>query len=247
MKYFLFALLISACFHPGAFATDTVVLATLDWGPYIGRALPENGYVAAVAREAFARNGYDIDLKFNKWTRSVGLAKRGEVDGYLPEYYADNILEYATFSLPFPGGPIGFFKMKKDTVQFNSLEDLIGYRIGVVKGYVNTREFDTADFLDKDSVADDLANFKKLIAGRIDLVVADKFVGFHILHGAMPEEAPKIEFMENTLGTNRLYICISKQSENHGALLEAVNKGLAEMGRDGSIDRLLKKFGLHVH
>jgi polar amino acid transport system substrate-binding protein len=226
-----------------ALAAEKVVLATLDWEPYIGQSMKDQGYVAAVVREAFKRGGYEVELQFNQWTRTVGLAKSGQVDGYLPEYYAEEIKEYASFSDPFSGGPLGFFKLKSSDVSYTSLQDLKGLKIGTVKGYANTAEFDAADFLAKEPAKDDLTNFKKLAAGRLDLVVADKFVGMQILQKEMPEKADDIVFVDKSLEDKDLYVCISKKSTSHDAALAAVNKGLAEMKADGSIDRILKKYG----
>lgn len=226
-----------------AHAGEKIVLTTLDWEPYIGSSLKNNGYVAIVVREAFKRSGIETEFQFNQWSRSVGLAKSGKVDGYFPEYYSEEVKSYAMFSEPFPGGPLGFFKLKKNNISYQRLEDLKGYKIGTVIGYVNTKEFDDAGFLVKDPSKDDLTNFKKLAAGRIDLVVADKFVGMELIKTQMPDEINNIEFMSKPLEEKDLYVCISNQSKNAAGYLKAFNDGLKMMKADGTIDKILKDQG----
>ncbi|MGM0654661.1 MAG: hypothetical protein ACQETR_04955 [Thermodesulfobacteriota bacterium] len=67
-----------------------------------------------------------------------------------------------------------------------------------------------ADHLNKDAVKDDLTNFKKLAAGRLDLVVADKFVGLNLIKKHMPDKAGQIEFMAKFLGRSTIVLFFLK-------------------------------------
>ena len=224
-------------------AGEKIVLTTLDWEPYIGQSMKQNGYVAVLVKEAFRRGGYNAEFKFYSWTRTVGLAKAGKVDGYFPEYYNEAAKSYSKFSIPFPGGPIGFFKLKKNKIRYKTLKDLKPYKIGVVRGYVNTKEFDSASYLKKEPVKDELTNFKKLVAGRIDLLVADKFVGLELIKKHMPEKAAQIEFISKTLEEKDLYVCISKKGRDSDKIVKAFNSGLKKMKADGTVTKILKQFG----
>ncbi|MER8149753.1 hypothetical protein ABS241_20405, partial [Acinetobacter baumannii] len=62
-------------------------------------------------------------------------------------------------------------------ILWQQLEDLAPYRIGVVEGYVNTREFDTLMVnkrLNTFAVDEDLLNLRKLQRNRLDLAVIDR-------------------------------------------------------------------------
>ncbi|SLM32445.1 ABC-type amino acid transport/signal transduction systems, periplasmic component/domain [Desulfamplus magnetovallimortis] len=224
-------------------ANDKLVLATLEWEPYIGPNLKDHGYVAVIVKEAFKRGGYDIEYDFMQWSRVIGLAKAGRVDGYFPEYYSDELKENNLISSPFPGGPLGFFKRKGDDISYKTLNDLTGNKIGVVMGYVNTVEFDAADFLTKDESPSDLVNLKKLLANRIRLMVADKFVGLNLLQQNMPDKINEVEFVEPPLEVKDLYVCIPKNRANAEKIHAAFDKGLAEMNADGTIEKILKDYG----
>ncbi len=110
-------------------------------------------------------------------------------------------------------------------------------------GYVNTAEFDSADFLTKDESPSDLVNIKKLLAGRIDLMICDKFVGMNLLQNNLPDKVDKITFMDPPLEVKDLFVCISKKTNNPEKIHEAFNKGLAEMNQDGTVQKILKEYG----
>ena len=240
----LFFLLVMVLGLPGvACAREKITLATLEWLPYTSVTLEGYGYAALVIKEAFQRNNIDVDVQFHQWTRVVGLARHGKVDGYFPEYFNADIAHHSLVSDPFPGGPLGFFKLKKNKIAFASLADLRGYSIGTVKSYTNTREFDDADFLNKEPVKDDLTNFKKLTAGRIDLLVADQFVGNYIVAHHMPEKKEDIEFMESELAeTMSLHVCFPESRSKSGYYLQMFNDGLHQMWQDGTLQQIFQEY-----
>lgn len=65
-----------------------LTLATLDWEPYIGQKLKNQGYVAEIIRESFKRVGYTVEIVFYPWVRAVNMAQNGTVDGCFPEYFS---------------------------------------------------------------------------------------------------------------------------------------------------------------
>lgn len=224
-------------------SAETLVVATLDWDPYIGRSLPNQGYVAEVVREAFQQEGYELDMKFLPWAKVVALSKKGKFAAYFPEYYARELHENFLVSDPIPGGPLVFFKRKDTTVNFKSLHDLKPYRIGVVRGYVNTAEFDGADFLSKEAAKDDITNMRKLVSGKIDLMVADQFVGRHLLATQMPEKADLVDEVTPVLEDKDLYICFPKSNAQSTKRMQAFNKGIKTLQENGRITEILKAHG----
>lgn len=227
----------------GLAADKTITLSTLNWEPYIGEDLKNNGYVAEIAREALAREGYNLEIKFYPWARTVKLAKLGKVDGYFPEYYSAEKEEQFVFSDKFPGGPLGFFKKKGRNISYDKLENLKSYTIGVVRGYVNTKEFDNADYLQKEPARSDLINIRKLLAGRIDLMVADKFVGKYVLKENLPNKVGDIEFVEPPLEYKPLYVAFGKNNNDYEKYAAAFNRGLQKIKEDGTLDKILAKHG----
>ncbi len=226
-----------------AYTMETIRITTLDWEPYISQNLTNEGFIAEIAKEAFKRVGYKVEYIYLPWKRAVAMAEAGKFDGYFPSYWSKQREEKSIFTDIIMNGPIGFFKVKGNKIAFNKLEDLIPYRIGVVRGFVNTTEFDAADYLKKEEVTTNLQNIKKLLRERVDLIVADKFVGFYLLNKYIPYMRGQIEFISPPLQDKKLYICMSKKTEKVNEKVASFNKGLKEIKEDGTFDKILAKHG----
>lgn len=171
------------------------------------------------------------------------MAKEGKYDGYFPEYYVESLKNEFLVSEPFPGGPLGFFKRKADSISFTTLTDLKPYKIGVVRDYVNTEEFDKADYLQKDVANNDITNLRKLAGNRLDLVVIDKFVGNYLIKQEMPDKQDELEFVTPALEEKSLYLCISKKVPDAEAKMKAFNEGLKTIKVNGKLATIMKANG----
>ncbi|MCP4163463.1 MAG: transporter substrate-binding domain-containing protein [Deltaproteobacteria bacterium] len=218
--------------------SGTIRIATLNWEPYVGEDLKEEGFLAHITREAFKRAGYKIEFLYRPWKRAVVKAEEGDFDGYFPAYFSKERMEKSYFTDKIISGPMGFFKLKYRNITYKKIEDLKPYRIGIVRGYVNTKEFDNADYIRKEAVVGDETNFRKLLMKRIDLAIADKFVGYSIIN-RNPKMKGKINFLNPPLKDLKLYICISKNTTSAQKKLKAFNKGLKEIIKDGTFKRIL--------
>jgi ABC-type amino acid transport substrate-binding protein len=252
MKFKALLVLLTLLMAINAAAEQTVRLATLDWEPYVGQELDNHGYVSEIIVEAFKRSGYTTKIIFYPWARAVRTAEYGEVDGVFPEYYDEGRKKSFVFSDPFPGGPVGLYKRRDNaatytvdpkTSQTEALRGLKGYRFGVVRGYINTADFDAADFLKKDEVFSDELNIKKLYNRRIDFMFIDKFVAEHLIMHKFPEFAAELEFMEPPLENKLLYVAFSKQAAGYQEKLLAFNQGLARITADGTLAAIMKRHG----
>lgn len=221
----------------------TIKLATLDWPPYVGENLPQGGFTTAIIREAFKRTGYEVKVDFMPWARVLREAEAGNYDAAYPEYYSEERAQAFFLSEQFASGPLGFYKRKGAIINYTKLEDLKPYRIGVVSGYINTPEFDAADYLQKDVVNSDEQNIRKLLLGRIDLAVIDKLVAQYIIKTNVPEAADVLEFMEPPLKEQSLHVIFSRQVAGSEQKLQAFNAALKTMREDGTLERILKESG----
>jgi len=243
---------VAAAANPAAKAPRPVVrLATLEWEPYIGTRLADQGYTAALIRAAFAEQGMDVKIEFYPWARALHLARTGAVDGLMPEYFNPSRQTEFEYSSGFPGGPLVLYKRRGDAIAFSTdpgkhqdaaLRALQARRFGVVRGYLNTPVFDAAKYLRKEEANDDATNLRKLVYGRIDLAVIDRRVAEHLIRTQYPDYAKKIEPMSPPLADIPLYIAFSRRSPRKDAALVAFNQGLAAMRADGRIAALYKRY-----
>jgi ABC-type amino acid transport substrate-binding protein len=248
----ILSLLLQAPVELQSSPTRKVELATLEWEPYIGENLPQKGFVHEIVTEAFRSMGYDVNITFYPWARALAVATSGKVDGLFPEYYDESRTGNFVYSAPFQGGPVGFLVRKDSGIRFPSdprkdmtatLQGMKSYHFGVVRGYINTKAFDAADFLMKDETVTDEQNVQKLIARRVDLIFIDQYVARHLIETRFPEARNDLEFLEPALEIKPLYIAFSLRTPDHDQQMRDFNEGMAKLQKSGVLKAILKRHG----
>lgn len=230
----------------------TIQLTTLDWQPYIGQDLQDYGYVYQIVKQIYESKGYKVEIKFYPWARTMQLAITGGVDGYFPEYFNEDLKKDFYFSDPYPGGPVGFYGRKDIKYNFKTqynMKDftlLKPYKIGVVRGYTNTKYFDAANYLQKEETSDDLSNLKKLYYNRVQLIFIDPNVANYLVRTYLIKEIPdffeKTYFLMPELEYKYLYVCISKKAPYAEKKLNDFNTTLKEWLQNGKIKEIILKY-----
>ncbi len=237
------SLLIAA---PVAFSTERIIrLATLDWQPYVAKHLDNYGFTSEIVSTAFKQAGYRVQISFMPWIRVLAEVERGTYDAMYPAYFSQERATTFALSQSIARGPLVFCRRVDRPIEFKSLADLSMYKIGVVRGYVNTPAFDAADYLNKEPVNTDKQNLLKLLAGRIDLAVIDQFAARQIMANHFPQDMRKIVFLEPPLAINPLHVGFSRAIAGYSRLLDEFNQALAHMRETGVIDAIIKSHGLH--
>jgi len=234
-------------FQSTAFAQNVghlkkITLWTLNWPPYVGEGLPDMGGTYKLVKKVFEKMGYLIEIEFRPWSRVLIEAKRGKVDGFFPAYYSNERNKLFYMSDPIWGGPIVFLTKRESHIIYKKIKELKKYRIGLVKGYVNTQEIDQADYLEKDYARNDLINIKKLIKGRVDLIVIDKYVAYYLIKKYLPHHIGELKVLSPSIEYKHLYVYFPKKRKNSKKLLKDFNNGLFKLKKDGTIDKIYKKW-----
>lgn len=215
---------------------DNIKLTSLEWPPYSGASLENQGASVAVAKEALKAMGHSVTVEFFPWQRAVNMGlKNPAYEGYFPEYYADGL--DCTFSEKMGDSPLGFAEQASKPITWNSLEDLAAYNIGTVRGYVNTAAFDqkvAQGDLKVDPASDDITNLRKIAAGRLALAVIDQNVLNYLLatDNSIAAQKDKISFNSNLLENKGLHICFKKDSK----YVDDFNEGLQKIDVQAIMD-----------
>jgi polar amino acid transport system substrate-binding protein len=215
-------------------AQDKVIrLTSLDWPPYAGESVDQQGASVAVVRAAVEAMGYTLEVKFFPWSRAVAMAQdeKSGFHGYFPEYHSDEVAGDFLLSDPIGSGPLGFVELTAAPVAWSSLADLKGKSIGTVRDYVNTAEFDAmaaAGELKVDPVGDDLTNVKKVAAGRIPLAVIDRHVLNHLLSTDPSLTDARVQFNARLLEDKALYVAFQRSAKGEEAA-RVLNEGLKKI------------------
>jgi polar amino acid transport system substrate-binding protein len=243
-RTFIFVVAAMLLFIQSGKAERIISLAVSEWPPYVSNDLKNYGLTSEIVAEAFSRVGHTVKMSFMPWKRALHKVAEGVYDATYPAYYSEERDQLYAVSKPFFAAPMGFYKRKDNPIAFQTLQDLQAYTIGIVRAYVNTSEFDAAAYLKKDIADDDEQNLKKLLKGRVDLIIIDKFTAQHLLNTHIPEGKALLEFLEPPLDMKSFHLLVSRNIKDSEQTLHDFHRGLQEMVADGTISRILKKHNL---
>jgi len=213
----------------------------MNWEPVYGEAQPEGGIYSALAREAFQRAGYQLEISFLPWKRALEDAKVGSYAGVQGAVMSAERDEFflATDSLMIYEEM--FYNHSDQPISYQKFEDLKPYTIGHIRGAVSTDIWRDLG-ITVEEVDDYEQNLKKLMANRIDLMAADKFVMGSLLK-KNPQFEGKVEVILPAIYSVPLPIIISKAISDHIKIVEDFNRGLKDIREDGTFDAIVKRFG----
>ena len=237
----LLALAFSASLAAGT--GTTVKLAIGDWSPYTSPTDKSGKLAEVIVTEAFKQEGLDVEYTYNPWKRSFDMTKDGEADGTFPwtktpdrinDFYFGNDIILQDDSV--------FFHLKTTKFEWSSLDDLKKYRVGVTAGYKEVELYKTKG-IKAEEVADEPMNFKKILAGHIDVYKTSKIVGYATINKLFkPEEAKQFTNDPKTLATDQYYVLFSKKSPNGKLYSEKFDSGLKKLKASGQYTKIMREF-----
>jgi polar amino acid transport system substrate-binding protein len=206
-------------------------LASLEWPPFVGSRLEQEGVSAVTAASAARKFGYRLQIDYFPWTRAMQLGLHdARYAGYFPAYYTEERARYCYFSGPIGTSTIGLAYLKNTPLRWRTLQDLHPLTIAVVAGFSNGTAFDAMlreGGLHVDASPSDILNLRKLLARRVDAVVIDKRVLRYLLLNE-PElftHRERIAFHDRTLAELPLHVCFRKSPQGR-ALQQAFDDAL---------------------
>jgi len=242
--------------------SDKIInLATLNWPPYISEDVCNKGWVFQFTVALLVSKGYQVNIHFYPWARSVMLVEQGKMDILFPEYFIESSApsdavpgkkrrELLALSNKFAGGDLSLLKRKGYSFNLQpDLGNLKGKIIGVVRGYQNTPEFDAMMDAKQFAVVeavDELQLVKLLVAKRVDLIIGDPSVFTYSVNYSNLSNRNKqallnsIEKIEPALKYNHLYYAISNNYPLRHQLLDDINLALLEFQQNGETSRFIE-------
>lgn len=210
---------------------SVVHLATLEWMPYSGAVLPNNGVSGGAISEVAKQMGSSVKADYFTWTETV---KKGESDplfsGYYPVYYTEERAKTGCYlSGPIGKSVTGIAYLKDTPVHWKKLADLAAWKLGIVDGYSNGEQFDAvvkSGAQPVDRSASDTVNIKKLMSKKVPAIVIDKFTLRYMTRNTAAKD--QIVFDERPLVEQDLHVCF-RRSPAGKAVQEAFNAALKKV------------------
>lgn len=217
-----------------------VKLATVEWPPFTVKNSADQGLSTKIVKEIFKTQGVEVEVYFMPWSRVMKSVKEGEYDAAYPAYYAEERKKFYDFSESFYASPVHLTTTVDSNIKSTILEELKNYKIGIVNGYVNSPEFDKADFLNKKKANSDKKNMVKLFGKRLDMIVIDKNCGEYLLKEESRFKNKKLRYLEPALDKKDLYLLVSKKISYNQAILNCFSKGIKALKEKGAFEKLLR-------
>ncbi|WP_394707967.1 substrate-binding periplasmic protein [uncultured Desulfosarcina sp.] len=145
-----------------------------------------------VVAEAFALEGITVEYGFFPWARAFPQSTTNDWDGTIewadtPRHRETHYVSAAYLSKQ----DWVFFYCQDRPFDWDNIEDLKGKVIGLTIGYAYSDIFDALRQSERaifDEAPNDELNFRKLLAGRIDIFPIERRVGYTIMAKIFSEE-----------------------------------------------------------
>lgn len=243
MKILTALLLYIFYFSPSFADTKTISVATLEFSPYVSRALPNNGWAWEIAETAFSQQGYIANLEILPWGRALKMVQDGRIDALYLANINEERKKWASFSDPVGEEISVAFKLKSNQIEITELSELGQYRVtGLIAAHVTKKMQNLGIAID---LTTDLnAGIKRLYYNRTDLLVTDRYAGAHLIRTGFPSQyLEAIDFVSMPIDVNQLHLAVSKQRSNYSEIVSHFNEGLKQIRDDGTYDEILSKHG----
>lgn len=222
-------------------------LVSTEFAPYMGEKLPEQGVAVAIVRAALASQGWRLQVAFRPWARALTELEAGQHDGVLGAWYQPERERIMDFAQPMGiDNLVGYYGLTKQRqAGANALPaDLTGVHIGTVQGYANPQAFEQAVKLGAkaDPARDDLTNLRKLLAGRVDLVLIDKGVARYLIATELKAAATQFSWIEPALERMPLHVAMAKSRPQHQSMRELMDRGQEAIARSGELERIRQRW-----
>jgi len=223
------------CFLPVVVNAGSVVrLASLDWPPYTGYQLEQQGETTVLLRQVFSAMNMELQTEFLPWSRAIRASEKtdGMYAGYFPEYQNHNTKFILSDSLGV--SELGFVEATAKPLGPLSFPLLAKLQLGVVQDYVNLTVVDqmiARGQLTPQLAFSDRQNILKVALGRLDLAVIDRRVLLYLLeHDADVKRLAKgkVQFNASLTELKTLHLAL-RSDPTHQLLLEKFNQHLQKL------------------
>lgn len=219
------ACLIALTLITSANAAEVITLTNGEWPPYLSEQAPGYGIASRIVTDAFAAAGVEVRYVFRPWKRAYLEAAGGTYDGTLVWTWGEARAKHFLFSDPVFEGRSVFFHLKSRPVSWSRFADLTAYRIGGTLGY--EYEFERTPGIAIERANTDLANFRKLLAGRIDLFPSDINAGYALLKAEFTDEDRRqLATHPKAYNVVSYHLLLNRKNPRNIRLMNRFNQGL---------------------
>lgn len=233
--------------QPPASSPNPLVLVSFDYPPYMEAqpGQPPSGMVVELVNTIFARMGQPVELQFYPLARSLSLIDTPRADGFFTaKKNAEREEKYLFPREPLLTQDFVIFVRAGSPMVFNGgVAELANVRLGVVNRVSYGGIFDAAAargvFRRLEVAQTYEANFRKLLAGRMDALVSSRVMGAATL--ARLQAQDKVKVIGPPIETTQSYLMFNRQTVTPAVAAE-FDQTLSAMRRDGTVRKIRDKY-----
>jgi len=237
---------IAAVFLTVAAQAETVKLVTLEYPPYEYQAGDKaDGIAVRIVREAFKKMGKDVSIEVLPWKRALHMTKTGEADAIFTAYKNDERVTFLDYSetVLMPQVLSVWVKKGSDVAFDGSMESIATADIGLVDGISYGAVVDEAvkagTLKSLDYAPESSNNIKKLMGGRIDAVIMNKYGAMH--HLKQQNGLDQVVELQPEVSSVPSYIAFSK-ANNLAGMRDELDGVLQEMIASGEYQGIIDAY-----
>ena len=212
------------------------------WSPYVSRILPGNGVAVSIATAVLQRAGYTSSFALLQWPKDLEGTRLGEYDMIASIWFTEDRARDLVFSEPIFENRVKLMVLIGSDIKISNPEALKGYRVGVVEDYAYTHGAYSklpVEIIKAGTVEE---NLQRLLAGEIDIAVADEQVAIYTLNNKIPGGIRQVRFARDPLSTRKLRVAVSRTRSDAEKIISDFNNALQGMKDDGAYLDMLHQF-----
>ncbi|GFM37897.1 substrate-binding periplasmic protein [Desulfovibrio psychrotolerans] len=217
-----------------------VRIVMCEWVPYTTATLPDSGALAEIAKIALQLQGLEAQFTIVPWARAVSMMQQGETDALLPVYMSGNNLKRYHLSESVLDVDSVFMRLKEVEIPYTTPQNLQGWRIGTVQHTSYKKNLADLGIFLVEEVPHEIQNYRKLVAGRIDMMLDTRETLERMLDSLPAEERHEVVFMDPPLHTKSLHMAFAPTSRGR-QLRNIFNEGMNAVRSKGVYDAVLDK------
>lgn len=223
---------------------DPLILTNGYWPPFKGASLPKGGIITDVTIQTLARAGYEVAVAEVPWKRAYAGTVDGRYDVISAIWSTPERKKEMTFSDAVLSSRVVVIHRADYEFAFRYLDDLKGETVGVTAGYGYPEAFQNADFFAREESQTLTQSLRKLIHGRINVIVAEETSARYAVAAEFPNAVGSLQYSEAALQENPLHVAFTKARPDHLELRNRFNQALSEMRADGTLTKILEFHGV---
>jgi len=199
-------------------SASSLKVVTEEWPPFILKTTPVSGITTTQVRKILNKTGVPYEINIYPWARSYRMAKTEPNTLIYLLYRSKEREPYFHWFCPLnPTPQISVFKLQSNKKDISSLEALKSLHIGIMRSDNSHENLITQGFTEGEQLdisTDEISNVKKLIGGRVDVIIqAKQSIKYRIQQMGYENLAIESGYQFHTNDSTKYCMALSKGSD----------------------------------